>query len=628
MEQEVSIYGYTHRLIWVDLTTQSIQLRTIDDETIENYTGGVGIGTKILYDEGLKTRNPLDPGNPLIIMTGPFSGTIVPTSSRVSITTVSPATSTYGESDIGGTWGATLKKAGYDGVAITGKSEKPVSLVITSSEIKIRDAGLVWGKDTFHTQELLQKEFGDKIKVMCIGPAGEKLSNMAAIFTDGVHARAAGRGGLGAVMGSKNLKAIIVLKGNIKSDIYQTVRLHASVKKHIPGAKELMKGLSQCGTGGGLLVAEDIGALPIKNWKLGSWKEGAIKIAGEVLNEKMVVGKFFCGSCVVGCGRVVRSLTPYGPVYGGGPEYETLAALGSNCLVDDLDAIAVANELCNRYGIDTISCGSAIAFAMEAYEQGLITKEDVGYELRWGDPRAMLRLVEEIGSNTGFGKTLGLGVAAASNEIGQGAGRFAVHVKGLEPPMHDPRACASMGLAYATNPNGATHWPACNVVELKKISIPAIGIYAEQLKGPFSEEGKALLVKQLQDYMTMFNSLKMCRFFIRIQTSTILEWLNMVTNLDFDAQTLMLTGERISNLKRMCNVRLGVPVKDDTLPDRITKDKRNTGGSPDYLPNIELMTSEYYAVRGWSESGVPLPEKTAELGLTEEAAIMSSQSSS
>jgi aldehyde:ferredoxin oxidoreductase len=376
--------GYTKRLIQVDLGTHRVEVRSLEDELLEKFIGGVGVGTKILYEEDLKGKDPLSPDAPLIITTGPLTGTSVPTSGRLSVVALSPETLSYGESDIGGTWGVGLKKAFFDGIVIKGRSEVPVYLRISTKELTVEDAVSLWGKDTFETSRVLKKRWGRMAKVMCIGPAGERLSKIAAMFTDGVHARAAGRGGLGAVMGSKNLKALVV-GGDERTPVYEPDKLRVSVGQSVPEIKGRTKAFSDFGTAGGLLFSEEVGDLPIKNWAWGNWKEGALKISGESLRERMFKKQYSCGACFIGCGRVVEAATPYGVVKGGGPEYETLAALGSNCLVDDLEAIAVGNELCNRLGLDTISCGSVIGFAMEAFEKGLITEKDVGYGIPWGD---------------------------------------------------------------------------------------------------------------------------------------------------------------------------------------------------------------------------------------------------
>ena len=612
--------GYTNKVIWVDLTERRTKIWTLDDGLSERFIGGVGLSTKILHEQGLRDRDPFSPDAPLIMMTGPLTRTIVPTSGRLGVVAVSPETLSYGESDIGGTWGVGLKRAGFDGVVVKGRSATPVYLRISPEGIGIEDASDLWGKDTFETSIALRKRWGKKAKVMCIGPAGERLSRIAAIFTDGVHARAAGRGGFGAVMGSKNLKALVT-EGDIPTPVYDFDRLKASVRQSLPEIRQRTKAFSDFGTAGGLLFAEEVGDLPVRNWAWGSWREGAIKISGESLREQMFKKRYFCGSCSVGCGRVIEASTSYGEVEGGGPEYETLAALGSNCLVDDLGAIAVGNDLCNRLGLDTISCGSVIGFAMEAFEKGLVTEKDTGQSIGWEDPKAMLRLVREIGLREGFGELLGEGVKRAAEEIGQGSERFALHVKGLEPAMHDPRAFASLGLSYATNPNGATHWSASYLLE-SKLTIDELG-YAEILDR-FSERGKPQLVKTMQDYVTMFNSIKMCRFLLRIRPSQIVEWFNRVTGLEHDVRSFLLTGERITNLKRLCNLRLGFGRREDTLPHRFTREKRGSGGSADYLPDIERMVSEYYKERNWDSNGRPLPSKLEELGLCEEAGVLAS----
>lgn len=401
--------GYTGKFIRVDLDNRRMTLQEINPEILRKYIGGSGLGARLLYDETTSDTNALSPENVLLFLTGPLTGSMAPTSGRHNVVAKSPLTQAWGESEVGGSWGAKLKQAGYDGVVFLGRSEKPVVLVIQDEGIAFREGSDLWGKDTFETDKILKGEYGDRAGVACIGPAGEKLVKFAAIMTDGEHGRAAGRGGLGAVMGSKNLKAVVTV-GSKGTPMIHRDKLRDSIKRMIPIIKEKTKALQDYGTAGGILFAEEIGDLPVKNWCLGEWKEGARKISGQAISASILTGRYFCRACPIGCGRIVEYPTQKGTFKGGGPELETLAALGSLCLIDDLKAISYGNELCNRLGLDTISTGSVIAFAMEAHEKGFIPKDLYeGIDLAWGNPLGMIEMVKRIGGREGLGGLLSEG---------------------------------------------------------------------------------------------------------------------------------------------------------------------------------------------------------------------------
>jgi aldehyde:ferredoxin oxidoreductase len=337
--------------------------------------------------------------------------------------------------------------------------------------------------------------------------------------------------------------------------------------------------------------------------------------------ETILVGKFHCGACPVGCGRIVKvDDGPYAGVDGAGPEYETLAALGSLCMVDDLNSIAYANQLCNKYGIDTMSTGSTIAFAIEAFERGIITKADAdGLELRWGDPSCIISLIHKIGKREGFGDLLGEGSKVAAERIGKNAQELTVEIKGLEMPFHDPRSLVSTAVAYATHPRGGCHRGCTHGLE--RYALPELGY--EKPMDRLQVEGKAEMVVKMQDYAGLFNSLKLCQIILSaLKPSQVVKFLNYVTGWDMDLKELLLAGERATNLKRLYNVRLGLSRKDDTLPLRILTQPMKDGGSPNYVPHLGKMLGEYYGYRGWSEEGIPLPEKLRELGLEREIAIV------
>jgi aldehyde:ferredoxin oxidoreductase len=550
-------------------------------------------------------------------MTGPFAATPVITSGRHAVVTKSPLTGVFGEADSGGTWGPFLKRAGFDGVVISGKSNKPVYIWISEGKAEIRDAAHLWGKDTYELDPLIRNETRSEAVVASIGPAGEKGVRFASIMNDGKDARAAGRGGTGAVMGSKNLKAIAV-HGSQQVEMADPDGLKASLREISPMVAKNTEGMRKNGTAGGLAAFEVLGSLPLQNWKYqGRWEQGAAKIGGPAVTEKMLTGNFYCERCVIGCGRRVKIATgPYAPVEGAGPEYETAAMIGSLCLVDDLEAIAKANELCNRYGMDTISCGGSIAFGMEAYEKGLITKRETGeLELLWGRGDVMVKMVEKIGKREGLGHLLGEGVRAAAEKIGKNAVEFSLHVKGLEIPAHDPRSYNAGALSYATSNRGACHLAGFSHTFERILSLPEIGV--EKPLPRLEVNGKGKLTAKTQNVMGLFDALKVCKFtlFGGLKLTPIVQWYTMVTGVPMDVAEFLKIGERIFNQKRLYNVRCGISRKDDTLPGRFLTLKRTGEGLTPNLPPLGEMLSEYYQVRGWNEEGIPLPEKLQELGL-------------
>lgn len=607
--------GYMGKILEVDLTNKKIQRKDLNKSEVWKYIGGSGLGAKILYEKTFSNIDPLGPDNVLIFMTGPLTGTPVP-GGRHSIIAKSPLTGIWGEASIGGTWGRELKRAGYDGIVVTGESEKAVYLWVHNNEVELKEATHLWGKDTYQTNELVRKETDEGAVVSCIGPAGEKLIRISGIFTNGKEARAAARCGLGAVAGSKKLKAVVV-KGARRPKVSQEKELKNSLKKIFPSLKEKTQRLSNLGTAGLVTLCEELGTLPIKNWREGNWEEGAKKISGERMAETILTGRFHCAGCPIGCGRKIKiTQGPFAEVEGAGPEYETLASMGASCLVDDLEAIAKANELCNRYGIDTIEVGGAVAFAMECYENGLITKKDTGgISLNWGNSEALVEMVHMIGEAKGLGKLLGQGLPKASEEIGGLAPEFAIHTKGLAFPGHDPRAYNSVALGYATSNRGACHVQGFTHIFERNVVAPELG-YPE-VQDRFAQKGKGEFVAKLQDLMCMFDSLSICKFnlFGGVRIHHLIEWLNLVTGWDVNLEEFMKTGERIFNLKRLYNVNCGISIKDDTLPHRILTHRRKEGGSLSNLPPLDKMLTEYYEYRGWTEKGVPRQEKLNELGI-------------
>jgi len=618
--------GYAGKIVRVDLTRKQVKTKETSEELARKFVGGRGLAAKIFFDEVPVETPPLSPSNLLIFMTGPYAGTAALNSGRHCVTCKSPLTGLYAHSDVGGKWGQELKFSGHDGIVLSGKAGKPVYIWIQDDDVEVRSARHLWGLDAYETDEAVKKETDEKAEVACIGPAGEKLVKVASILHDGKHARMAARAGVGAVMGSKNVKAIAV-KGSKPVRVADSEKLQSSVKETAPVIVNNTSRMAKYGTSNIVESAEVSGDLPMKNWYQGRWEEGAKKISGERMAEKILVNRYFCGRCVIGCGRVVKITTgKYAGVDGSGPEYETVASLGSLCLVDNLEAIAMANEVCNRYGIDTISTGAAIAFAMEAYEKGLISKKDTGgIEMKWGSEEALLALTRMIGARKGIGKLLGQGVRAAAKKIGRNSEEFAVHIKGLELPMHDPRTYTSLAVAYATSNRGACHLEGVTHPLERNTPFPEFGY--ETVMNPYAPEGKGEMTAKMQNLMCMFDSLPTCKFLIfgKIKIQNLVDWLNAITGWSLTKEEFLKIGERIFNLERLYNVQLGISRKDDVIPPRILTNKRLDRGEATSLPHIGKMLSDYYQYRGWTEEGIPTKGKLDELGLSGEKQIWKAQ---
>ncbi len=602
------------RIIEVNLTKSSISIQKLEENIFKNYLGGSGLAAKLLHDELRTDLSPLHPNSPLLFFSGLLTGTPIPTASKLSVCAKSPLTGIWNESTVGGKWGAELKFCGYEGIIIVGKAEKQVYLYITPKEIKINDAQEIWGQDTYHTSQHLKEKHGPEIKIASIGQAGENMVNISSIVIDAPHCRLAGRGGMGAVMGSKNLKAIVV-KGNLKPTINNPLALKETLKVDRKNIRYYTEGLHKLGTAGSVEAREYTGDLPIKNFSRSRW-QGASKITGQVIVDTLFKKHYACFACPIACGKEVKIKTP--PFLVHGPEYETVAAFGSLCLNDNLDSIVRANDLCNRYGIDTISLGIGAAFAMEAREKGLLKQEDFeGINLEWGNSQTIINLIHQVAKNEGPGRLLGQGVRLFSKKIGKNSEEFAIHVKGLELPLHDPRAYSGMALSYATANRGGCHLESLSYAIESGIPLEDLGYGEDNKLDPHTSNGKAELVIKLQNYMNVFNALGLCKFLLfgRIGPTKVTEWLNQVTGWNLTPAELLTIGERLHNLKRMYNVRLGINRKDDILPPRLLHLARNDGMAAGVLPELDKMLEEYYHLRGWDEKGIPTEEKLKELGL-------------
>jgi len=612
-------WGYWNKILRIDLTNRKITKEEIDEDTYRLFVGGAGIGAKILWEEVSSETNPFDANNKLIFAGGPFQGHPVPGSAKFSIISKSPLTNTYADSAAGARWGPLFKRAGYDVLVIQGKSENPVYIYIEDDEVKIRDARGVWGMDSYQAVDEIRKEIGDpRASVATIGQAGEKLVKIACIVVD-KHSFA-GRCGLGAVMGSKNLKAIAV-KGSRKVPVSNLSQLKIYNGKYF---KEINKAsieseLRPHGTPVLCITAEGFGDMPIKYWTEDTWPEGAKKIGAPNYTEVLSAKPYPCLYCPIGCHRNIEIQSPEKyKLKGIGPEYETLGMLGTNLLIDDVKAISIANDLCNRLGMDTISAGACIGLAMECYEKGIITKRDTaGMELKWGDPDVLIELVKQIGNKVGFGSIFSEGTVEAAKKIGKNALELVVQVKGLDFPAHDARACWGLVPTYVTGTRGACHMRGVEEdAEMSGFYIPEIGVSEEHAKF-FNPEGKAHLAVKMQDYCALINSLVLCVFMPDgggLSFTSILNIFNSITGWDWDIQEAMTCGERIFTLQRLINQRDGYTKKDDKLPPKMYVPAKK-GFRAGKIPPVNDLLNEYYELRGWDKEGRPTKEKLKKLNL-------------
>jgi|YNPNPStandDraft_1061719.scaffolds.fasta_scaffold14424_2 aldehyde:ferredoxin oxidoreductase len=609
---------YAGRYLWVDLSTGQVRQEQTPAEAVERWLLGSGLAAYLYYN-GLTrgspllpalsaAASPLDPASPLLVFNGLLTGTFAPGASRASWCGRSPLTGIWNESNFGGRWGAHLRFAGFDGLIITGRAAAPVYLWLHDGQAEIRDASAVWGLGTFATCERLRRETHAEAEVACIGPAGENRVPLAGVMTGGqARNRAAGRGGMGALLGSKNLKAIVV-RGTGRGAIAVPAEMRAVTRRANALIRRRSEGMMLTGTAGGIPGAERFGGLPLKNWQEGSWPDGARAISGQTIRETLRVRDTFCHACPVGCGKEVEVTTgPYAGTWGEGPEYETLCGFGGNLLIDDLPALAALNVRCNDLGLDTISTSGVIAFAAEAVERGVIPAAQAG-GLTWGDAAPVLALVEQIARREGLGDLLADGVRAAAARLGPAAEPFALHVKGLEPAYHDPRAFTDMGLNYATANRGACHLESGTYWRGYGIEWPG------WQEGPHdrlaSNEATVRTVVAFQDFMALFNPLGLCKFMVKggLDPALTAELLDAAMGWDWSVEGLLQAGRRLFNLKRRINLLLGVTAADDTLPQRFLREPRPTGGAAGNLPDLERMLPLYYRLRGWDEQGRPVEE--------------------
>jgi aldehyde:ferredoxin oxidoreductase len=615
----------TARLLHVDLTARQTRVEEMPEVTVRKYLGGGALAAHILLRELRPGVDPLGPDNVLVFMTSVINGLSLSGTNRYTAAAKSPLTGGYGESEAGGWWGPELRAAGWDGVVVHGKAAAPTYLWIKDEHIEFRDASAYWGQLSGEVQDGLEAELGDRrIRVLQTGVAGERLVRFAAIVNQLKHFH--GRCGLGAVMGAKHLKAIVVRgsKPPTAADKDTAKQKLVWFKDHYDRSKDRFH---QLGSSSGVLALEASGILPTRNFRDGSF-EGAREISGQKMRDTILVNRGTCYACAVACKREVE-VKELGvtPKYGG-PEYESLAASGSLCGVSDLNALALINQLYAQYVLDSISAGAAIAFAMECYEHGIITRETTGgIDLTWGNAEGVIQMVHAIGKREGLGRLLGEGVKRAAAELGRGAERFALHVKGQELPMHDPRGKKGLSLAYALSPTGADHMeaphdPLYAGFHPQGHPMGVLGLI-EPLDPLDLDPRKVRAFFETQKVWSFYNAVGMCDFVGAplnvMELQPLVDYVNSVTGWNMSLYEAMKVGERNNTLARVFNNREGFGPQDDILPDRLHEGIGNgvlKGSKVDRDQFLAARTT-YYEMAGWSRDGCPTVSKLAELGLTE-----------
>lgn len=604
--------GYVGQVLRVDLTKGKWEVEDLDLDVAKDYIGGRGLGARILLDEVAADVDPLGPDNKLIFATGPLTGTGAPTGCRYVVVSRSPLTGAIGYANSGAYFGPELKYAGYDVIIFEGKSPEPVYLNIKDDAIELKPAGHLWGKTTNETEDLIKAELKDAwvardTHVASIGPAGEKLVKISSIIND--KGSAVGRTGLGAVMGSKNLKAIAVrgTKGVKVAD-------GASFKQAVSAAMEKLKAspisgtkgsLPRWGTAAGMYSFNRAGVLPTNYFRSGVVAE-IRPIDGRTISDQFLVHNRACFGCPIACKRISKTTDPNFAGHGEGPEYETVSMFGPCCGVSNASAIALAGFICNELGMDTISVGNTIGCAMELYEKGFLPEADAGYKLNFGNAQAMVELTRKMGYREGFGDVLAEGAYRLAEKYGHP--EVFMGTKKLESPAHQPRALQGMGLTYATCNRGACH-NSGGMVNIEVFGVP-------EKVDPLTPDGKPELIKNSQDTIAVVDSTGLCLFALwGIWSPEILPLLNAATGFDYTMESMMLAGERVWNTERLFNLKAGFTKADDTLPKRMLEEPMPDGAGKGKVNRLDIMLPEYYRLRGWDENGVPTADKLAELAL-------------
>jgi len=599
-----------NKYLHINLSTGFIGKKDFDPAQARDFIGGSGIASRLLYDKLTKSLDPLGPENPLLYMTGPLVGTNMPAAGRCTISARSPLTGFWGESNTGGFIGPELRFAGYGGLYITGRSPEPCWISIQDQEVKIHDAGDLWGQDTYQTQESIRQFLNDpKTRISCIGSAGENLVKMAAIVND--HGRAAGRTGMGAVMGSKNLKAIS-FRGSQKVPLFNPGAFKETVNEILKVLKDDLsaKAFRLAGTAGYVDMGLMFGDMPIGYHQVGEWEPGS-NLSGVLLAEEYLIRNTACYRCPIICGRETRTVK-YKVDKVDGPEYETIASFGSLAMVDDLEGVIYAGHLCNVFGLDTISTGATIALVCDLFEKGILTEESTGgLDIRFGDIKMSHHLIELIARREGFGNLLAEGSSALAAHFG--VPEMAAVVRNLEIPMHDSRSFSGMAPVYALSPRGACHLQGDMYMvdtgmgpEAKLNIIPG-----ERFE---NSEDKGRIAARAQAWRSVYNALIVCHF-MNPGATNILNALNAATGWDYSLDELLDTGKRIFSLKRMINRNLGSTKTDDRLPEFMFK-PLSDGGTLGFVPDLNPLLKGAYLEHGWDAiNGLPTPATIEKYGL-------------
>jgi aldehyde:ferredoxin oxidoreductase len=595
------MFGYAGRVLFVDLSKREVERRELTLECARAFLGGKGLGASFLYDLVPPRVNPFSPDNVLIIAAGPFVGTVIPCGCRFVAVTKSPLTGLFLDTNSGGHFGPYLRFAGYDAVVIRGKAEEPCFLYVEDEEAQLCDASHLWGLTTHETEEVIHREVNPEAHIVSIGPAAERLVRFACLTSD--RYRNAGRGGAGAVLGSKKLKAIAVYGTKVVP-----VADHEGLWKHAARLYQ-QTSLDRLGTPGILSYAQETASLPTRNYQAGVF-EDAEKIDGETMRKQLVIQDVACFNCPKACGKLVHvKIGRWKGTILVGPEYETLGMLGANCGVNDLEAIAYANLLCDQLGLDTVSTGGVIGFAMECYERGVVTKRETnGLELNFGNAEAMIELIKKIGLREGIGDLLAEGVKRASEKLGKGSQRWAVHVKGAELPAWEARAVRGRGLMYALNECGGFHtkgWVSG--------SDPPNKSALDKVEGLIESQNKRAVL----------DSTGLCMF-MEIGWKDMIYMLNLTTGWNLTVDKCLEIGERIHTLTRAFNVRNGLNRKDDKLPPRLMEEPTPKGppaGCKAFISreDFERCLTRYYVLRGWNRNGKPTQKTLLRLNLQKAA---------
>ncbi len=593
--------AFCDQILRVDLSSGEISITPLPAEAMPLVLGGKGLGAWLLYQEGNPGVDPLSPENLLIFHNGPLTGTTAPTAGRFGCTTISPATKTYSDAYCGGYWGQMLKYAGYDALVLSGAAEEPTLLVIDDGVVDLRPAKHLWGSNISQTDKRLKEEYPGDWQVLTIGPPGEKMRNLAGIFNE---SRALARGGVGAVMGSKNLKAIVV-RGSGLVKVHDPERYQRALQLAFRAVRMSSETtlLNQEGTVNILEIINVMGALPTRNFQRGQFDE-ADNISGYAFRKHAWVKDYACFGCPIACGKYTRPLED-GTVIEG-PEYETTFAMGPNCAIGERESIIRLNWWCDEYGLDTISAGGVVGLVMEMFERNLIKSSELdGIEPRFGDAQAALALVEKMARVEGCGEWLAQGVASIAERFPE-AQPFAMHVKGLEMPAYHPNAAKGTALAYAVSERGACHLRGAPLGELFSGSAD-----------PLSIEGKPQLFRDHQADKALWDSACLCYFpGYGMSLKELWQLVTAATGFDYPAvKDFELVGERISTLARAINVREGFQRAADTLPDRNLNQPMVGGPADGHVVELAAMLDEYYRLMGWDANGVPTPERMAELQL-------------